>query len=60
MSEAQKTETESWWARLARRTEQERAEERAQAAQDRDDRMPASSQEQHAEPARHRRKVLRP
>jgi hypothetical protein len=44
MSNTQKTETESWWARLARQTEQDRAEERAQIAQEQADRMRARSQ----------------
>jgi len=60
MSDSQKTETESWWVRLGRQTEQERAEERAQAAQDRADRMRARAEERQAEPAQRRRKGLRP
>jgi hypothetical protein len=60
MTEAQKTETESWWAYLAWQTEQERAEEYAPAAQDRADRMRAKSQEQPAETIQRRRMVLRP
>jgi hypothetical protein len=60
MTEAQKTETESWWAYLTWQTEQKRAEECAPAAQDRADRMRARSQEQPAETIQRRRMVLRP
>lgn len=60
MSDTPKAEIESWWARLARQTEQERAEERAQTAQDRADRMRAGSQEQQTEQVQRRRKGLRP
>ena len=60
MSDTQKTEADSWWLNLARQTDRERAEERAQAAQDRADRMRAKADEQQAEPAQRRRKGLRP
>ena len=60
MSYTQKDETECWWVLLARQSEQVRAEERAQAAQDRADRMRAGTDEQQAEPALRRRKGLRP
>jgi hypothetical protein len=60
MSDTQKTETDSWWVNLGRQTDRERADERAQAAQDRADRMRARADEQQAEPAHRRRKGLRP
>lgn len=58
MSETEKAA--SWWARLAQQTEQERAQERKEAVQDRAERMGARSEEQQDEPKRNRRKGLRP
>ena len=57
MSNTQKTEADSWWVNLARQTDRERAEDRAQAAQDRADRMRARAEEQ---PAQRQGKGLRP
>jgi len=59
MSDSQKTETESWWVRLGRQTEQERAQERAEATRERAGRLRARAEEQQAEPAQRRRKGLR-
>jgi hypothetical protein len=60
MSNTQKPEAESWWARLARKTEQERAQESAQAAQDRAERTQAEAEERQSQPAQRRRRTLRP
>jgi hypothetical protein len=60
MSDTHESEAESWWARLARKTEQERAQESAQAAQDRTERMQAKAEERQSQPAQRRRRTLRP
>ena len=52
--------TSSYWVRLAREMDQERAQERAHETQDRGDRLRAKADDQQAEPTQRRRKGLRP
>jgi len=58
MSDTEKTS--SYWVRLAREIEEERAQERTHKTQDRSDRLRAKTDEQQAEPTQRRRKGLRP